>query len=515
MNLVISDNGCTTVTSLMAVPGVQASQANQANQSQVCDVANVRVTNTPGTVQNTSNGNSANTNTMNSTDTRQSKERRRRERRERRARRQRRHSQLINQMDGYMYEGSCFPNGDHLPDLLNNHLPPPAYTTLPGRGQGGVYPPAGSPTRIPPPPPRGWRASIPGFSRRSRNQDHEQAPGQTYVMEEEAKSCCGVAVSQTVSIRWFIVMIAFVGICCAVVGTVLGAMKASGREHLTVSLLMIGVGIVLITVSGIAWRLTSQDAPSCRAMLGLSSYQDYGDGRFLNRPPFPRSATAHPYAGMMYSEFQYRPPPPSYQASMQEYRLRLLLMDRSSGPPPPPPPAFVSPPPAYRGPRNGLAVPHEVSRPPSYRSRASDIIPIHGRHPSQLSYLSFAGGPAEPTLVEEEPKDSTQHASVVPVIPNNGNKASIRIHSSDMDQYITNIQDQFEKIDSISCKSSKTDSKGKASGKKGKGKDNQVTIVQNTGDNQHLPVVVTVSGALDVGQEQYSPQGEVDILAHL
>ena len=47
-------------------------------------------------------------------------------------------------------------------------------------------------------------------------------------------------VSQTVSIRWFIVMIAFVGICCAVVGTVLGAMKASGREHLTVSLLMIG-----------------------------------------------------------------------------------------------------------------------------------------------------------------------------------------------------------------------------------------------------------------------------------
>ena len=56
----------------------------------------------------------------------------------------------------------------------------------------------------------------------------------------ESKTCCGLAVSQTVSIRWFIVMIAFVGICCSVVGTVLGAMKAQGREHLTVSLLMIG-----------------------------------------------------------------------------------------------------------------------------------------------------------------------------------------------------------------------------------------------------------------------------------
>ena len=58
--------------------------------------------------------------------------------------------------------------------------------------------------------------------------------------EPDQKNCCGVAVTQTVSIRWFIVMIAFVGICCSVVGTVLGAMKASGREHLTVSLLMIG-----------------------------------------------------------------------------------------------------------------------------------------------------------------------------------------------------------------------------------------------------------------------------------
>ena len=77
------------------------------------------------------------------------------------------------------------------------------------------------------------------------------------------KSCCGVHITQTVSIRWFIVMIAFVGICCSVVGTILGALKASGREHLTVSLLMIGVGIVLITVSGIAWRLTATDSPSC------------------------------------------------------------------------------------------------------------------------------------------------------------------------------------------------------------------------------------------------------------
>merc|ERR1711971_1014221 len=187
-----------------------------------------------------------------------------------------------------------YPHPEHLPDLLNSHVPPPAYTTLPGHGQARVYPPSPQgPVRIPPPhpAPRGWRESFPGFSRRSRNTGGVM--GGTYLPErEEGKSCCGVTMSQTVSIRWFIVMIAFVGICCAVVGTVLGAMKASGREHLTVSLLMIGVGIVLVTVSGIAWRLTSHDAPTCRAMLGLGGEERLMAGHNLARG-------GHPYAGMI------------------------------------------------------------------------------------------------------------------------------------------------------------------------------------------------------------------------
>ncbi|CAN8003294.1 unnamed protein product, partial [Ixodes hexagonus] len=97
-----------------------------------------------------------------------------------------------------------------LPDILNAHLPPP-YATLPQR------------RHLPPPPPR-------------------LRPPRCVVDTEvvEPKHCCGVLVTQTVSIRWFIVMIAFVGLCCAIVGTVLGALKATGREHLTVSLLMIG-----------------------------------------------------------------------------------------------------------------------------------------------------------------------------------------------------------------------------------------------------------------------------------
>ncbi|PRD25067.1 UNVERIFIED_CONTAM: hypothetical protein NCL1_41970 [Trichonephila clavipes] len=83
---------------------------------------------------------------------------------------------------------------------------------------------------------------------------------------------------------------------------------------------------------------------------------------------------------MLYPDITLRPPPPSYQASMQEYRLRLLLMDRQSPPvthqPPPPQPPPL-PPPMYRGPATvyprfpasvGIS---DYSRPPSYRSRPS------------------------------------------------------------------------------------------------------------------------------------------------
>lgn len=146
-----------------------------------------------------------------------------------------------------------------LPDILNSHLPPP-YSTLPpergGAGGGRRLPPPSHPPPPPPPPPPCPHLSPPrrtsrgtgafrGFHPRERGghragRGHSGGFSGAASESEEPKHCCGVMVTQTVSIRWFIVMIAFVGLCCAIVGTVLGALKATGREHLTVSLLMIG-----------------------------------------------------------------------------------------------------------------------------------------------------------------------------------------------------------------------------------------------------------------------------------
>lgn len=104
-----------------------------------------------------------------------------------------------------------------------------------------------------------------------------------------------------------------------------------------------GVGVILVTVSGAAWRLTAPGTPPCRALWGFGgrSSDDQQNNnqqtattaghasaacngrRFSPRSGPPCSGRSnHPYGAMMYPEFQHRQPPPSYQASMQEYRLR-------------------------------------------------------------------------------------------------------------------------------------------------------------------------------------------------
>ena len=67
-----------------------------------------------------------------------------------------------------------------------------------------------------------------------------------YIPEDEVKSCCGFMVTESVSIRWFIIMIAFVGFCCTIVGTVLGAVQTHSSEYITVTLILIGEFLSLI-----------------------------------------------------------------------------------------------------------------------------------------------------------------------------------------------------------------------------------------------------------------------------
>ncbi|XP_059225002.1 uncharacterized protein LOC106080903 [Stomoxys calcitrans] len=270
-----------------------------------------------------------------------------------------------------------------LPDILHNHYPPP-YSALPsqppppppsmgvsasmsGHPNGPTMqqfahacppPPAGGVTLLgppPPPPPAGTTMLTSVIST-------VPIPGATPMVsdgrftlplpimrrspsERSGKGCCGQWFAGP-PLRALIAVVALGGVACALGGAALGATGLAGppSSHFTAALLMIGVGVVLVTVSGAAWRMTAPGGPPC---LGLGSSVDLGR---CGRRPCSRGGGAP--QGLLYPEFQHRPPPPSYQASMQEYRLRLLLLDRDR--------------------QNGVV--RGSSPPPTYRSHAGSLL---------------------------------------------------------------------------------------------------------------------------------------------
>jgi hypothetical protein len=84
------------------------------------------------------------------------------------------------------------------------------------------------------------------------------------------------------------------------------------QQQNNIFLFFLGIGVVLVTISGVAWRLTTADGSACFGMEG-TEFDHCGRQQCL------RNSMSH---GLLYPEFQHRQPPPTYQASMQEYRLR-------------------------------------------------------------------------------------------------------------------------------------------------------------------------------------------------
>ncbi|CAH2235253.1 jg20628 [Pararge aegeria aegeria] len=255
------------------------------------------------------------------------------------------------------------------------------------------------------------------------------------------KSCCGRP-----PLRLCVLFLGVVGACLVAAGAVLGALRPHPRAPLTLLLLMIGIGVVLVTAAGLAWRLGARDAPC--ALLGL---RRASCRRLVPRLPPSYARPHHPYAAMLYPEFHYRPPPPTYQASMQEYRLRLLLLDRSA-------PA-VSPPPTYRsnsaslvrGSTGAAWCGSEYSGPPSYRApRVDPPVTVTDTLPT-LTHLELK---YNDDTIEPLPKPTEQE--------------------KDPDEHL-------------------------------------VTIVHT----EAQPVIVTVSGSTALNDTHIQPPTEIDILAHL
>lgn len=59
----------------------------------------------------------------------------------------------------------------------------------------------------------------------------------SYCRDAVPKQCCGLG---SPPVRWSILGVGIVGLVCAAAGALLGALRATGRDHIAVSLLMIG-----------------------------------------------------------------------------------------------------------------------------------------------------------------------------------------------------------------------------------------------------------------------------------
>ncbi|XP_052873771.1 uncharacterized protein LOC128279089 [Anopheles cruzii] len=290
------------------------------------------------------------------------REHRRRERRERRqARNRMQHIHPLEPPGGtgpgaLLHPHRSPPALEIIPDILHSHLPPP-YTTLP---LGATMVPAA----MIPANAAAAAASIPVRASDDCRYTFPIPIMRSSPSERSRKGCCGHWFAGP-PLRALIAVVALGGVACALGGAALGATGLAGSptSHLTAALLMIGVGVILVTVSGAAWRMTAPGAPPC---LGLGSTVDLG--RCSRRPCGRGGSTPH---GLLYPEFQHRPPPPSYQASMQEYRLRLLLLDRD---------------------RQSGRMRSTASPPPTYRSNVGSLlrIPLSSRYNG--SSTSIFGG---------------------------------------------------------------------------------------------------------------------------
>lgn len=115
------------------------------------------------------------------------------------------------------------------------------------------------------------------------------------------------------SLPFVIGIFALGGVACTLGGIVLGStgLIEHSTQYLSAALLMIGIGVSLLVISGAIWRLSlPDDVDDCPCFRRLETCRNCNSPHCTNRL-LPGS--------YLYPEFQHRPPPPSYLTSLNEY----------------------------------------------------------------------------------------------------------------------------------------------------------------------------------------------------
>ncbi|KAH8234318.1 hypothetical protein KR038_007690 [Drosophila bunnanda] len=115
------------------------------------------------------------------------------------------------------------------------------------------------------------------------------------------------------SLPFVIGIFALGGVACTLGGIVLGStgLIEHSTQYLSAALLMIGIGVSLLVISGAIWRLSlPDDVDECTCFRRMESCRN------CNSPQCSNRVLSGSY---IYPEFHHRPPPPSYLTSLNEY----------------------------------------------------------------------------------------------------------------------------------------------------------------------------------------------------
>ncbi|XP_052842649.1 uncharacterized protein LOC128256372 [Drosophila gunungcola] len=120
---------------------------------------------------------------------------------------------------------------------------------------------------------------------------------------------------QRPSLPFVIGILALGGVACTLGGIVLGStgLIEHSTQYLSAALLMIGIGVSLLVISGAVWRLSlPDDVDDCLCFRQTETCRHCNSPHCHNRV-LPES--------FLHTEFQNRQPPPSYLTSLNEYAL--------------------------------------------------------------------------------------------------------------------------------------------------------------------------------------------------
>ncbi|CAG5119598.1 unnamed protein product, partial [Candidula unifasciata] len=202
-----------------------------------------------------------------------------------------------------------------------------------------------------------------------------QSSSSSQTQENSCKEPCVKCVVTVTSFRWVLIVLSVLGVSCVTAGIVLAALHpAVGTSLLYLSVMFIGLGVLLVIVVGVGWKCTPRGHEPLHALFGIGNFRHHRRTREGRHGRY-RHRDRNWFGGMLYPEFQYRRPPPSYAASMQDYQTQVSQEQDDNSLP-------SSPPPSYRSRASTahsgihMAFPHNLdgdhpnSRPPTYRSRA-------------------------------------------------------------------------------------------------------------------------------------------------